>query len=221
MKKVNASKKIKSVSEIAMKCKDKLFVDQMINRYLKDTQSAVENIIRMCESVSEMHSAYIKQEIDSYDIDYFCRSVGLEKNKSQYRKYICIGNNAQKFREHIEKIPQAISVLYEITTLNSEAFEILINSGQIRPELTLKEMKELANKPTRKTPTTRKVSQLQTISISFDSSNLSRQARVFLAELILQVQKIHDFELDANTINKSWITTMNLESEDCLDSLIN
>jgi hypothetical protein len=82
-------------------------------------------------------------------------------------------------------------------------------------------MKELANKPTRKTPTTRKVSQLQTISISFDSSNLSRQARVFLAELILQVQKIHDFELDANTINKSWITTMNLESEDCLDSLIN
>ena len=119
MKKVSKFKPQKNINVIVNKCENKEFVDQLIQQYLNDTKSAVENIIRMCESVSEMHRAFMNKKISSHDIDYFCLSVGLQKNKSQYRKYICIGNHADQFRSHIEKMPQAISVLYEITTLNS------------------------------------------------------------------------------------------------------
>ena len=183
MKKVSKFKPQKNINVIANKSENKEFVDQLIQQYLNDTKSAVENIIRMCESVSEMHRAFMNKKISSHDIDYFCLSVGLQKNKSQYRKYICIGNHADQFRSHIEKMPQAISVLYEITTLNSELFELLINSGKIQPELTLKQVKTLARKPNKSSVQSKNIAQFQTLLISFDYANLSNESKFFISNL--------------------------------------
>jgi hypothetical protein len=204
MKKPSKVKPQKTINEIAIKCKDKAFVDQLIGRYFDDTKNALENIIRMCESVAKMHTAYMDQVISSHDIDYFCMSVGLQKNKSQYRKYICIGNNAEKFRDHIERMPLAISVLYELTTLNSDTFELLINSGKIHPELTLSEVKILANKPKRTSTQTKtkNIRPVQTVSISFDYEKLSAETRVFIANLICRIRKENELEISSPILSQ-------------------
>jgi hypothetical protein len=207
MKQVSKLKPQKTIFEIASKCMNKELVDQLIQRYLEDTRSAVENIIRMCESVSKMHRAFMNKEISSHDIDYFCMSVGLQKNKSQYRKYICIGNHADQFRSHIKKMPKAISVLYEITTLNSESFDLLINSGKIQPELTLKQVKTLAKKPNKLSVKSKNTNQLQTISISFDYENLSNGTRLFLSNLVQRIRQDSELQIASPFIQQLEISS--------------
>ncbi len=152
MNKSAQNKNAQQLSKIASKCKDKKLVDSLITKFQDNAKTVVENIIQMAESVVEMHNKYTQEILNKNDLEYFCKSVKLERTGSQYRKYICIGKNAEMFRQRIETIPQSISVLYEMTTLDAEELENLFSADLIQPGLSLKQLKSLANKsPSRST----------------------------------------------------------------------
>jgi hypothetical protein len=146
--KINKAKKteFKKQQLIIQKCKDKTQTDQFIEKYQKSTKSAIEQILSMGESVNAIYEKCKQGALNQYDLNYFCLSVGINQKSSTFRKYDAIGKNADKFRQHMNKLPSAFSVLYEIATLDAETFErIIINSTNING-LTLKQVRQLANK---------------------------------------------------------------------------
>jgi hypothetical protein len=77
---------------------------------------------------------------------YFCFSVGLKRDGSTFRKFEQIGKHSEIFWKYVDKLPDSYTVLYEITTLDSDKFEELMSNNQITSYVTLKDIKELGNK---------------------------------------------------------------------------
>jgi hypothetical protein len=102
----------------------------------------------MGESVLEIHELSKDGILNDYDVNYFCLKVGIDQKSSTFRKYKAIGENASKFRESIKKLPSAFSTLYEIATFDAYQFERIIINSENTEGLTLKQVKQLANRTT-------------------------------------------------------------------------
>ena len=209
--------KIKTANDYANKCKDKAFADKMINDYKTDASSAVKSIINMSRAVEAIDKRYRDSEISSDDLNYFCLSVGLKKLSSQFRKFVCIGRHADKFENYIEVMPNAISVLYEITTLDAVIFETLIEKNFIHQNLSLRQLKQLAQKPSKKSQT--KSENIQRISIDFDLDKLTEKSKILLIATLKTLKIDNSFTVNmpnsddfSNYINKE------LSQEDVLDA---
>jgi len=131
---------------VIQKCKDKTLTDEFIAKYQKSTKGAIEQILNMGESVLEMYELSRDGNLNEYDLNYFCMNVGINQKSSTFRKYKAIGDNAGKFRECMNKLPSAFSVLYELATLEADLFERIVINGDFGKNLTLKQVRQLANK---------------------------------------------------------------------------
>lgn len=131
---------------IIKKCNDKTLTDEFIAKYQKSTKGAIEQILNMGESVSEVYELSKCGNLNEYDLNYFCMNVGINQKNSTFRKYKAIGENADKFRECMDKLPSAFSVLYELATLEADLFEKIVINGEFGKNLTLKQVRQLANK---------------------------------------------------------------------------
>ena len=131
---------------LIQRCKDKLLTDEFISKYQESTKSAIDQILLMGESVLEVYELSKCGNLNKYDLNYFCMSVGINQKSSTFRKYKAIGENADKFRQYMDKMPSAFSVLYEIATLDAETFERIFVDNDFGKNLTLKQVRQLANK---------------------------------------------------------------------------
>ena len=131
---------------VIQKCKDKTLTDEFIAKYQKSTKGAIEQILNMGESVLEMYELSRDGNLNEYDLNYFCMNVGINQKSSTFRKYKAIGENADRFRECMDKLPSAFSVLYELATLEADLFERIVINGDFGKNLTLKQVRQLANK---------------------------------------------------------------------------
>ena len=131
---------------IIKKCKDKTLTDEFIAKYQQSTKGAIEQILNMGESVLEVHELSKCGNLNEYDLNYFCMNVGINQKSSTFRKYKAIGENADRFRECMDKLPSAFSVLYELATLEADLFEKIVINGKYGKDLTLKQVRQLANK---------------------------------------------------------------------------
>ena len=131
---------------IIKKCKDKTLTDEFIAKYQQSTKGAIEQILNMGESVLEVHELSKCGNLNEYDLNYFCMNVGINQKSSTFRKYKAIGENADRFRECMDKLPSAFSVLYELATLEADLFEKIVINGEYGKDLTLKQVRQLANK---------------------------------------------------------------------------
>ena len=131
---------------LIQRCKDKLLTDEFIAKYQESTKNAIEQILCMGIAVKEINEKYKAEELNAYDLNYFCMSVGINQKSSTFRKYKAIGENADKFRQYMDKMPSAFSVLYEIATLDAETFERIFIDNDFGKNLTLKQVRQLANK---------------------------------------------------------------------------
>jgi len=131
---------------VIQKCKDKTLTDEFIAKYQKSTKGAIEQILNMGESVLEVYELSKCGNLNEYDLNYFCMNVGINQKSSTFRKYKAIGQNADKFRECMDKLPSAFSVLYELATLEADLFEKIVINGEFGKNLTLKQVRQLANK---------------------------------------------------------------------------
>ena len=101
-------------------------------------------------------------ELNQSDMDYFCFSVGLREEGSNFRKFKRIGDCADQFRHYLDKLPDSYTVLYEIATLDSDLFEQLMNNNEIHSYVTLKDVQKLA----RKVPSVNKITGFSSSSIT-------------------------------------------------------
>ena len=127
------------------KCKNKTVTDEFIQRYQQSTKNAIEQILKMGETVLELYELSKDGILNEHDLNYFCMNVGIDEKGSTFRKYKAIGENADRFREHLDKLPSAFSTLYEIATLDAITFEKIFIKGKNCQGLTLHQVKQLAN----------------------------------------------------------------------------
>jgi hypothetical protein len=132
---------------VIQKCKNKIATDQFIEQYRQSTKGAIEQILNMGTAVKDIYEKYKANELNKYDLNYFCMSVGINQKSSTFRKYEAIGKNADRFLQHMDKMPSAFSVLYEIATLDADTFEKVIIKNEFGRNLTLKQIRMLSNKP--------------------------------------------------------------------------
>jgi len=131
---------------LIQRCKDKTLTDECITKYKKSTKGAIDQILLMGESVLEVYELTKSGNLNEYDLNYFCMNVGINQKSSTFRKYKAIGENADKFRQYMDKMPSAFSVLYELATLEADLFEKIVINGKYGKDLTLKQVRQLANK---------------------------------------------------------------------------
>jgi hypothetical protein len=137
-------------------------------------------------------------------MNYFCFSVGLTRDGSTFRKFEQIGKHSEKFWKYIDKLPDSYTVLYEITTLDSDRFEELMINNQITSYVTLKDIKELGNKliKTQTDEVSFKVSFDKKVNKSTKESLISIIRDLsFLEEVTIEVPKKYQSFLPSHRMN--------------------
>ncbi len=132
--------------KLANRCKDISVTTRFIKNYQLATKNAIEQILNMGTAVKEVYELSKSGELNVYDLNYFCMNVGISQKSSTFRKYKAIGENADKFRLYMDRLPSAFSTLYEIATLDADTFEEIFINGYNCQGLTLKQIKHLAKK---------------------------------------------------------------------------
>lgn len=186
----NAVTKDQKLSTIVTKCKDKALMDNLIETYQTSTKTAVENILNMCIAVKEIDEKCKAKLINDFDVTYFCATVSLDRKSATYRKYRKIGEHAERFKKHMDSLPSAYSVLFQITTLDPEKFEEMIESEQINPSLSLEKFKQLTN-TSNKTQNPDEVN----FRVNFNMSTLSPSSRAYLKQLLIDLSSLNDIEV--------------------------
>jgi hypothetical protein len=208
--------KIDKIQRNANKCKDKELVDSYVTQYLNQTKSAVENLLSMSEIIYEMNSKVENGDLNENDLNYFCQNVGLNKKSSYFRKHVCIGYKADFLRAYIEKIPSAVSTIYEITTIDPERIIQLIQKNLLKPNTTLHELKCLAFKSNGITNanTSKKDKIRENISIEFDFNKMDTNTKCKLYDLMMQMKTLQkvkiNFELE-NAFEKELNNVIDVE----------
>jgi len=186
----NPVTKNQKLATIATNCKDKALMDNMIETYQSSTKTAVENILNMCISVKEIDDKYKQKLINEFDVMYFCASVSLDRKSPTYRKYRKIGEHAARFMQHMDKLPSAYTVLFQITTLDPIKFEELVESEQITPSLSLEKLKQITNPSASKTDPDE-----VNFKVNFNMKNLSSKSQDFLKKTLLELMSFNDVEV--------------------------
>jgi hypothetical protein len=198
------------IEKYATKCKDQYLVDAYVARYMQQTKNAVENLISMSEIVFEMNSKVETGKLNESDLNYFCSSVGLNKQSSYFRKHVCIGKKADFLRKFIDKIPSAVTTVYQITTIDPKRIERFIDTGILKPNTTLSELKGLifANENNQDSKKINKA--IENIRIEYYSEKLDTNAKKKLLEIIKMIKNLlnvsvvfpqeKDFEYELNNV---------------------
>ena len=195
------------IQSLATKCKDKKLVETYISRFFTQTKDAVENLISMSEIVYEMNSKVESAELTMNDLNYFCLSIGMSKNSSNFRKHVCIGRKADYLKRLSKDIPSAISTVYEITTIDPDEIEKFIEWKKLTPSTTLSELKMLAFK--KPTIASSKSTPYNFIKIEFDPNNLSFELKKKFLDFVVEIQNkvtvkfplMNEFEDACNEMN--------------------
>ena len=182
---------ISKMKSLADKCLNKPLSDTFIQNYQDSTKSAVENILNMSVSIKEINEKYKSKEITYFDFAYFCAQVSIDPKKSTFRKLSKIGEKAEQFKNYLEKLPSAYTVLYEITTLDADTFEELLSNEKLNPNLTLEDIKELSNKklPTSSNP------DLVSFNIEFDQVKISNDSKEHIKQVLRELLNFKDLEI--------------------------
>ncbi len=183
---------------LALKCKNKSLVDGCINRYQSGEKSSVIGIINMCEAASELRENVKSNQCNKNDLEYFCLSVGVNSQSSQFNKYCLIGKRANVFRSYIEFLPQSISVLYDITQLDCDTFERLIDQNQLSPSTTLHQLRALTNR-TKSNPTPKVV---DSAIIEFDVETISKESAKTIVKYFDKLRALHDVQVRLPQLNE-------------------
>ena len=122
--------------------------DRLISKYQISTKNAVASILNMGEAVYEVYTKSKSGELSNADLTYFCDSVHLDPKGSSFRKYKAIGQNADRLRECMHKLPSTFSVIYEMATLSGDDFELLVIRSTLSKKTTLEEFKKMISRST-------------------------------------------------------------------------
>jgi len=129
-----------------MYCKNKKLTETYINTFQSSMKTTIESVLKIGECLRDIKLKEKSKELNIYDLRYFCTTVGINEDSSTFRKFMRIGEKSEEFKKYLDKLPSSYTVLYEITTLDPELVDTLISQNQIKPTITLKELKKLSGK---------------------------------------------------------------------------
>jgi hypothetical protein len=171
-------------------------VHSLISKYQQDTKNAVQNILNMCLTLQEFYQKVKSNELNENDLNYFCATVCLDKKSSTFRKYLRIADKVDLFQEYLDKVPASYTILYEITTLDSDQFDLLIKSKQLNTFITLQDVKKIAGK---NFSSATNISSTNTsevmIKVTFDTAIVSDESLKLVADCYGYLKKLHDIEV--------------------------
>jgi hypothetical protein len=124
---------------------------EYVNRYRSFAKASAEHFIGLAETVVQA-----ERELPPAEFERFCDEVRLGKNGSTHRKLKKIGQNASRFRVVLDQLPNNWTTVYELSKLPNEQFDRVVSSGALTPQMTAKELKQIAtgkSKAGRKKPT--------------------------------------------------------------------
>jgi hypothetical protein len=131
---------------VSVESVNKSLADEFIRRYQTSTRNAIENILNMGEAVYEIYKKSKCGELGEGDLQYFCKSVGLDPKSPTFRKYKGIGVNADKFRQCMNKLPATLNTLYDMATLDPDDFERYVVRANYSSNLTHEQFKMIIGK---------------------------------------------------------------------------
>jgi hypothetical protein len=146
----------------------------------------------MCKTVKLLNDKVKSNELTEIDLNYFCATVCLDKKSSTFRKYLCIADKADLFEKYLDKVPASYTILYEITTLDADQFELLIKSKQLNNFITLNEVKKITGKIQNVQP--KNTSEI-ILSVKFDTKSVSKESLKVIAECYEYLRLLNDIEV--------------------------
>jgi hypothetical protein len=186
-------------------CKNLTVVNEYITYYQQYTRNTVENILKLSSLIIEMKEKEKSGELDKTDMKYFCFSVGLKRDGSTFRKFEQIGKHSETFWKYVDKLPDSYTVLYEITTLDSDKFEELMSNNQITSYVTLRDIKELGNK----------LLNLQGDEVSFKVSfdkKVNQSTKESLVSIIRELSLLEEVTIDVPKKYQSFLPPQKMSS---------
>ena len=186
-------------------CKNLTVVNEYITYYQQYTRNTVENILKLSSLIVEMKEKEKSGELDKTDMNYFCFSVGLTREGSTFRKFEQIGKHSETFWKYVDKLPDSYTVLYEITTLDSDRFEELMSNNQITSYVTLKDIKELGNK----------LVKTQTDEVSFKVSfdkKVNKSTKESLISIIRDLSSLEEVTIEVPKKYQSFLPSQKMNS---------
>jgi hypothetical protein len=187
---------VQKYEELGNKLSNKELVNELIAKYQNDTKNAVQNIINMCKTVKAFEDKVKGGLLTEDDLNYFCLSVNLDRKSSTFRKYTRIAERADMFEKYLDAMPAAYTILYEITTLNADQFEMLLNSNLLTSNLTLLQVKNLTNKKVKGKRPSGSV-KVATIRIRYKQDAICDESKNIISHSVLNLLKDRHITIDS------------------------
>lgn len=133
-------------------------IQRYTQEFLNFAKASTENTIAMCELLNRAKVEFRDKEQNNKNalFNMLCETIGYPKgaNDPTIKKYVRIGESAERFRPYIDRLPNSWTTLYEITQLDSKTFDDAIGDGTINIKMIgrdVKTLKQLSNpRPTKK-----------------------------------------------------------------------
>jgi hypothetical protein len=117
-------------------------VQTFFENYIGFTKAAAEHVIKRCETLFKA-----KTDLSPQGLTELCRRIKLSEKSSTFRKYLTIGENAERLKSEAERLPDSWTTLYELAKLRSDKFDSLVMSEQLHPSMTADDIKAAFSAP--------------------------------------------------------------------------
>lgn len=117
-------------------------VKDLVNRYRAIGKRSVRAILDLGILFSQAHAQLEKTELVE-----FYEKIGLPPKGSTGKKYKAIGAKASMLQAHIDLLPNDWTKLYELSLLETDQFDRLVQDGILCPDMTLQALKDHFKKP--------------------------------------------------------------------------
>jgi hypothetical protein len=191
---------------------NKEIIDAYVNSYNSMTKKTVVCTIELAKIIQEVSIKRKDNLIDETDYQYFLNSINLSSDSSQFRKMICIANRADRIEKYIDNFPAATSVIYQLTSLDADKFDYLVNQKLLSKDLTINKIKDLLSPifPTTKKTVSTNYPPEFSIKINFNNDLLDKaiilEIETKLRDLLDYIKSKNDkFMLTSLAINNSWV----------------
>jgi len=122
-------------------------IEEYSKQFLSLAKASTENTVAMCEVLHQAKLDFKEKDPKNVLFQELCKSIGYEKgaNDPTIKKFLRIGESANRFRPYLDRLPNSWTTLYEITQLDDALFDHAMESGAINIKMIGKEVKSLKN----------------------------------------------------------------------------
>lgn len=122
-------------------------VERYTQQFLSFAKASTENTISMCELLNKAKLEFRQKENNNKNVMFnaLCKKIGYTKgaNDPTIKKFVRIGECADRFRPYIDRLPNSWTTLYEITQLDSALFEHAVENGAINIKMIGRDVQSL------------------------------------------------------------------------------